>query len=190
MFSALVYFGGRLPSSFAVTSIRWECSSHTARYFRYAASEPITSAETTTTETQAAITPPRERRGRVPLCGNWLPGSLRGPGGLTPASSWEPLTTPPGPEPHRLPPDLTRPGALGRVTFTVSSQSAMDDTTMVISARNAQRFRARYLASRVLAEVIRRVEHRRMLPDQGCYDSTRAAPGRGPGCTGSRLTRA
>ncbi len=45
---------------------------------------------------------------------------------------------------------------------------------MVISARNAQRFRARYLASRVLAEVIRRVEHRRMLPDQGCYDSTRA----------------
>src|SRR5580693_4196866 len=40
----------------------------------------------------------------------------------------------------------------------------------VPTAADAQRFRARYLTSRVLAEVPRRVEHRRMLPDQGCYE--------------------
>jgi hypothetical protein len=39
----------------------------------------------------------------------------------------------------------------------------------VLTAADAQ-VSARYLTSRVLAEVTRRAEHRKMLPDQGCYE--------------------
>src|SRR5258708_18268741 len=97
-FSAFVYFalayaGGRWPR--LVTSTRWMLS-HTSRYFRYAPSVAITSAETRTTETQPMMVVRRECLGRTPGRRRQLRGPVRGAREPATLLSSEPLITPPG----------------------------------------------------------------------------------------------
>src|SRR5258708_1658622 len=92
---ALRYLGGRWPRSFAVTSTR-RMLSHTSRYFTYAASVAMTSADTTTIEAQPAMVIGRERAGAALPPRRRLQGPVRGAREFLPSLSSEPRITVPG----------------------------------------------------------------------------------------------